>query len=94
MAIEITHVRFTDPEHKSHETITHYKWKNVEKRSTGDREAESMVTWLGFPSNTAYVGSGSNRRYLSVVEADDGSPSIRAHDDEGWSDDLLELPQF
>lgn len=95
MAIEITHVRFADPEHKSHETVTHYKWKNVEKRSTGDRDAESMVTWLGFPPNTAYVGTGSNRRYLAVVESEGGATHIRAHhDDEGWSDDLLELPQF
>jgi len=69
LAIEITHVRFADPEHKSHETS-------------------------GFPSDTAYVGSGSNRRYLSVVESEEGSPSIRAHDDEGSSDDPLELPQF
>ena len=95
MAIEITHVRFANLEHKSHETITHFKWRNVEKRSTGDREAESMVIWLGYPSNTAYIGTGSNRRYLAVVEPEGGSAYIRAHyDDEGWSDDLLELPQF
>ncbi len=95
MAIEITHVRFANPEHKTHDTITRLKWKNVEKRSTGDRDLESMVTWLGFPSNTAYVGTGSNRRYLAVVGAEDGPAHIRAHhDDAGWSDDLLELPQF
>ena len=95
MSIEITHVRFADPEHQSHETITHFKWKNVEKRSTGDREAESMVIWLEYPSNTAYIGTGSNRRYLAVVEPETGSAYIQAHyDDEGWSDDLLLLPQF
>lgn len=55
----------------------------------------AVASWLGFPSNTAYVGTGSDRRYLAVVESEGGSAHIRAHhDDKGWSDDLLELPQF
>lgn len=55
-------------------------------------DKQTLVAWLEQGSNTAYVGSRSNRVDVAVVQ---GTPKcLRTHADGQWTNNLTSLPEF
>lgn len=91
MSVEITHVRYGSTS-KTHETITHYKWRSLSDGDVGSSDKPTMVDWIENKNGTAYVGSGSNRVNVGVVDA---SPKyLRTYADGKWTNNLTSLPEF
>lgn len=89
MSVRITHVRYEDSTKKAHESITAYRY--VENGGDLYRWKADMVSYVE-NGTTAYVGTGSNRVEVGVVDA---SPKyLRTYADGTWSNNLLSLPTF
>lgn len=93
MAIEITHVRFGSTK-KTEDEIVRYAWKDTNNGSVGQSDKPSLVAWVDERSNTAYVGSGSNRVNVGVVRPQSGQPYLRTYADGKWTNNLINLPIF
>lgn len=90
MSIEITHVRYGSTP-KTEQTISHYKWREIGSTNTGSSDKRTLVAWIE-DGNKAYVGSGSNRVDVLVVNA---SPKyLRTYADGRWTNNLTSLPEF
>ena len=93
MAVRIAHVRFSTTS-KTHETITDYKWTNLQDNSTSSSSKATMVDWIDNRGGTAVVGSGPAQVNVGVVHPASGQPFLRTHADGKWSNNLLSLPTF
>ena len=92
MSIEITHVRFSGFK-KTHEAITHYKWRSREKSEAGTNDKPSLVAWVD-DKGVAYVGSGSDQVRVGSVHPNGAPAYLRTYADKEWSNNLLSLPTF
>ena len=92
MTIEITHVRFSGTQ-KTHEAITHYKWRNRSDSTTGTSDKPTLVAWVD-AKNVAYVGSGSREVRVYAVHPVNSAAYLRTQADGAWSNNLLSLPTF
>lgn len=91
VSVTITHVRFGD-ETKIHAGIVRYRWKNDGDGSVGDSPRAAMVDWIETKGGEAFVGFGSNRVKVYVVDA--APKYLRTASDGKWSNNLLSLPEF
>ena len=91
MSIQITHVRYGSTP-KTEQAISHFKWEGNGPGYGTSSDKQTLVAWLEQGSNTAYVGSGSNRVNVIVVQ---GTPKyLRTHADGQWTNNLTSLPEF
>ena len=91
MSLTITHIRFGDGP-KTHSGIVRYKWKNDSNGNVEDSSRAAMVDWIETKGGKAFVGVGSNRVNVYVVDA---SPKhLRTAADGKWTNNLLNLPEF
>lgn len=93
MSLEITHVRYENSS-KTHEAISRYRWRNEQDGGINDSDKRSMVDWVDNKGGKAYVGSGSNRVQVGVVNPVSGQPYLRTYADDTWNNNLLSLPEF
>ena len=93
MAVRVTHVRFSSTS-RTHETITHYKWTNLQDSSTDSSTKATMVDWIDNKKGRAVVGTGSAQVEVGVVHPASGLPYLRTYADGSWSNNLLSLPPF
>lgn len=93
MAVRITHIRFSTTT-KTHETITDYKWTNLQDSSTASSTKATMVDWIDNRGGHAVVSSGSTQVDVGVVHPASGQPYLRTHADGTWNNNLLSLPTF
>ena len=92
MSVEITHIRLSVGG-TLHKHITHVAWRNSGGSGSGADTRAEMVAWID-KGNKAYVGSGSQKVEVGVVEPDEGSKYLRTHADGKWNNNLLSLPRF
>ncbi len=92
MSIEITHVRFEGLQ-KTHETITHFKWRGREKVESGSNDKPSLVAWID-DKGIAYVGTGASEVRVGTVHPNSSPAYLRTYADKQWSNNLLSLPTF
>lgn len=92
MSIEITHVRFNGLQ-KTHEAITHYKWRSRDNAGSGSNDKPSLVAWVD-DNGVAYVGTGSNEVRVGAVHPSSSPAYLRSYADKQWSNNLLSLPTF
>lgn len=71
--------------------ITHHKWLNADKGTTGVSPTAEMVKWLR-AGNKAQVGGEDGPAYVGLV--DGNPPYLRTYADKEWNDNLLALPRF
>ena len=91
MSVEITHVRFEDNTSRTESTIAAYQYKQDASGAVDSKWKADMVAYLE-GGMTAFVGSGSNRVAVAVV---DHSPKfLRTHADGKWNNNLLNLDTF
>lgn len=93
MAVEITHVHYEGTT-RTHESISSYKWKNLENGNTDFSSKATMVDWIDNKRGIAYVGSGASRVDVATVHPDMGLPYLRTHADGFYNNNLLSLPTF
>lgn len=92
MEIEITHVRFDGLQRAAH-AITHYKFHTLDHSQSNSCDKASLVQWIN-EGNDAYVGSGSQRVSVGVVNPVHGAPYVRTYSDGQWTNNLTNLPTF
>lgn len=92
MDIRITHVRLWDRP-ATHQRITHLKWVDIDEGTTDFSTKARIVEWIN-AGGTAYVGTASTRAKVKVVHPVGATPYLRAYAEEGWTNDLLDLPAF
>lgn len=93
MAHEITHVHF-EGSTRTHESISSYKWKNLDNGTAGASDKPTMVDWIDNKNGIAYVGSGASRVNVGTVHPDTGLPYLRTYADGLYNNNLLSLPTF
>lgn len=93
MAHEITHVHY-EGSARTHESITSYKWKNLDNGTTGASDKPTMVDWIDNKNGIAYVGSGASRVRVGTVSNPHGQRFLRTYSDGTWTNNLLSLPTF
>jgi hypothetical protein len=93
MGIQITHVRFSSPTTKTHETIIRYKWTNDANGNVSDTDKPTTVGYVD-KGITAYVGTGSNRVDVDVVRESGKNPFLRTYADGKPTNNLINLPTF
>jgi len=92
MSIEITHVRFDGPQ-KTHEAISHFKWRGIETAQVGSSDKQTLVAWVD-DNGTAYVGSGTRQVKVGSVHPENSADYLRTYADGTWSNNLLSLATF
>lgn len=79
---------------KTEDEILRYKWRNVDTGKIRDNYKPSLVTWVDEKTNTAYVGSGSNRVDVASAHPANGEPYLSTHADRKWTNNLANLDTF
>jgi hypothetical protein len=92
LSIEITHVRYGGSQ-KTHESITHYKWRGRENGEVSSSDKVTLVAWVD-NKGIAYVGSGAQQVRVGVVRPTGSAAYLRTYADKEWSNNLLSLPTF
>jgi hypothetical protein len=93
VTIEITNIRFTGTA-KNHESISHYRWRNIATGGFGTSDKATLVAWVATAGNRAFVSANSLRAEVGVVRPSQRVPFLRTRADGSWSDNLLALPLF
>ena len=91
MSVTITHVRYGSTP-KTESTMVRYELRSDSDGSTGDNDKPSMVNWIENENGKAYVGTGSNRVNVGVVDAN--PKYLRTYADGKWTNNLSELLEF
>ncbi|MEK0209522.1 DUF3892 domain-containing protein [Bifidobacterium mongoliense] len=93
MAITITNVRFNGSVKEESEIIA-YRWREIGSGKIGNDNKPDLVNWIKNQKGKAYVGTGSNRVDVGVVEPTHGAPYLRTYADGRWTNNLVNLPIF
>jgi hypothetical protein len=91
MSVTITHVRYGRTP-KTESTMVRYKWRGDSDGSVGENDKPTMVDWIENKNGKAYVGTGSSRVNVGVVDAN--PKYLRTYADKQWTNNLSELPEF
>lgn len=91
MSVTITHVRYGSTP-KTESTMIRYKWRSDSDGSVGDNDKASMVDYIENKGGKAYVGTGTSRVSVGVVDAN--PKYLRTYADGKWTNNLSELPEF
>ncbi|MEJ6014498.1 DUF3892 domain-containing protein [Corynebacterium sp. H127] len=92
MSIQITHVHFEEFQ-KTEAAITNYRWRGLESGEVGESTKPDLVQWIN-SGGQAFVGSGTNRVPVGVINPENGKPYLRTYADGKWTNNLVELPLF